>query len=403
MKALSHALVLLGLLHGCGTSPEPSLSRTKANVLVPYDQWCEGWGLTCPTGDAANVPSQEHPWTKAQWKNAFAAAEAVVGSPSDVRFSRADADDAALKQALDAFGLGDLLVQVKHRIDAAGLDELKFGGGALTFSAQRESSYQAPSGLVVASQRSATLRFDPHGDVAVDGFSLRSQRGVAEPLQGFSVSDVNLMEWRASPSKKYADVPIQFFLDNILGIDLNAIHGDASTSTFLNALAPLKDWLTAGQRDLSLGGPVFPALAANVPALLSDANDRAATKYILEHLTKLESTAAMRGAALARGESSSEIKCRLNNEAIIMVDTHFALTKVERLGDKKARAQLQGVRARPLRGLIRPTIQIATLDVTPDRIIIRDVPVIGTYEIDLNDPDNKDLSVRCGEGILSNN
>lgn len=75
-----------------------------------------------------------------------------------------------------------------------------------------------------------------------------------------------------------------------------------------------------------------------------------------------------------------------------------AVESVSEIDNHGIRVLLSGIRAKPMRGLIRPTIDMREVDIYETSLVIHNIPVLGTYSVDLRDPDNEQLRLRCGEG-----
>lgn len=405
---MSHRIVKLAFalfvpaaaLQGCGASSSSSdLDEAAQPEVASFQEWCTAWGLTCPTTPPDNVPSADHPWSAAQWQSAFALVKATASSPGNVRITRAELDDQNLATALQHLGGAEMLAQLKQRLDASKVQSVGVTAGGFSLAASAPADFAAQSGLVVHNDVAVTARVTDAFDVAVTGLDVHGQTDAADALAGFGVTNVNVLDWRG-PSTAVAGVPIKFAFQELAGVELG---GDAPTAMpgyqqLQPAMMPLKDWITTGQRDVDLRREAFQAYAQHLPRLVDDQQMATALRYILERVKTVQSTAASRRQKLVQGEATGEIRCNAGDQAQIMIQPQFGITSLTRLSATSSQVALYGIKVKPLTGAIRPTITLNRIDFEPTRIVVRDVPIMGTYVIDMSDSSGGGMSMNltCG-------
>ena len=374
--------------------------ETLPGILIPFEEWCSTWHLTCPAGAPPNVPTQEKPWSRDEWRAFMGSVKALLSSPTWVGLTRAELDDPDFNKVFDIFGLGSSLGSIKTRLDASGLESMTISSGRLSMNARTTGSFRSPSALVVGNERTMSIGVSERREVEMTGFSFANAAGQREGMKSFNFTSTNVLEWKVDgENKRYTDVPIKFLLQELLGIPTGGPGHVREFKEYVMAMGPLKSWLTRGQRDLSLDQATFSRLAQEVPVLSGEG--AATARYMLERITSIESTAASRsqGHDLIRGQARENLVCQINNEAVLTVESTFGINAVEPIeyeGQKGVKVTLYGIKVKPLRGISRPTIKMDRLDIFATRVDIHNIPVIGIYSVDLTDPDNKKLKLKCG-------
>jgi len=387
----------VAVLYGCGAGPRNAAdSRAGRGVAsTSFSQWCEEWHLTCPTGTPANVPIADHPWSVTQWHDFFGAINGVTTSPSDFAVTRAELDDANLKAVVADFHAEPLFDQIRQRLDASNFQTVTLADGALTATAAQPATFATPAGLQIQNAAQMTLRITSDQGLAVSGLTLGSvATGASEDVHVAGVTAQNIMQWQGEHVGVDA-VPIKFLAQEVAGLDLSG--QDFATFDYADlapALAPLKTWLTTGQRDIDLEHASFTQIAAALPSIIADQGLAQAFAHAFQHVTSMKSTAASRGAHLVAGVATQEIRCNLGDKATLMIEPQFGVQSLTALGSDGATIHLYGVKAKTAGGILTPTMTLDQIDLTPTKIVIYNIPIVGTYTIDMT-KDLPTMAITC--------
>lgn len=389
---------LVFLAQACSNGVTPDASTPQARVIKPFTAWCADWQLTCPTGAAPDMPSEGSPWTPEQWRSLMGAVRALTHDQVDVVVTRQELEDPDLVQAADLVGAGRLFASFKKLISDTGLSDARIGGGKVGLSFTGSGARQGVSGLQVRYEPATSLSVEEDRSIAVSGVAIESGHAARESVTGVAFTGKNIVDWKYPSGSKVIDAPIKFVFDEVVGVDF-AVDSDVDPeyAEIVKALGTLERWIKSGRREVALSRPTFEALEANLPALFDEPRHKNTVKYLFGRLVKLSSHEATRAQRLATGEASASISCALRGRAEITTSRNFSVDSMEPLRSGGVRLRFTGVSARPLRGLIRPTLSMRTLDLEPTKIVIHDVPVLGTYAIRMDDPsDDEPFEVTCG-------
>src|SRR4051812_33959939 len=122
MRRMLRYVLAIGLVgaSGCSVGTRDGASRGAAagagDGPTSFARWCADWQLTCPDGPPTPVPTVDHPWTVEQWRSFASVLRAVLASPGHIRLTRAELDDASLRQIAAALHLGPQLDQLRARL-----------------------------------------------------------------------------------------------------------------------------------------------------------------------------------------------------------------------------------------------------------------------------------------------
>jgi hypothetical protein len=397
------ALVGARLFFSCGPDPqrEPASAPTQPELGLTetgrtgesFAAWCARLGVTCPPPPAANVPDADDPWTADEWRGVLATLRAVATGATHYTVTRAELDDANLTAAAEAFGLGDGLAKLRERLDASGFDHFDVGD-SLKVTADGTNERVAPSGLVVETAEVLDVAVTPADGVAVQGLAVSGPGGAGSAVTGFDVSGTNVLTF-GGPAGDVVDAPIKFLFDEAFGMGTDADAGAEAPDyqDMQPGFVPMKNWLVTGTRDLDLRADEIAAAKAHLPRLIRDQAKRQNVDVLLSVLTSLKSTAASRADKLVQAQARRGFVCVVGDSELTFA-TSFGVQNITQRGDA-ANVTLYGVKARRLSGLVRPQFALNRLELQPTKIVIYDVPVIGTFTIDMTDPDSAPSTVSC--------
>lgn len=372
---------------------EATPSATSASVLS-FQEWCGQWGLSgCPS-NALELSRAEDPWNASQWRAAFGVAQALMQSPSRVTVTRAQMQDANLSSAMRLLGLDSRHKALLDRMDKQEMEALELGGGKTTLRSKQESDLDAPSGLHVHAD--ATLEFSIEGTQArVRGLRLSSRdASLADDVVSFNVNSANAATLSMA-KEEVTGVPLAFIRSDVLLFGGAAPKpGKPPADRLFAAIPYLKSWLVSGQRDLSLNAGVMDAASRAVAVFGNDASKRQNLQAVLRAVDTLVSRSDTRGRALVQGTLRRGLRCMTSDgKNEINLKSQFGLRDVRALG-QGVTLDLYGVSITGKFGPFKRTFEPQRIDVSSSKIVIYNVPVVGSVTIDLKQ--QQESSLNCG-------
>ncbi len=402
-RKISKNLCLLGLftwfiLQSCGTEIDSRLNsfNTVSPSEITFLDWCAAWQLTCPTGPAENVPDPQKPWTVAEWQSALAVYKALLASPSNSKFLRSDLDDADLVNSMKQLKKEKELSLLKARLDGSKFNAFLAYQGKVVVTAQQPSDFQTKSGLIIHNEGTTSIQVSGDREISTEGVEIRSNAvsSVREILKGFSITAPNVLNLKGS-TQTITGVPIKFAFTEILGIDFGNQEGAVPTyKDIVPTIAPLRDWIVKGQRDLDLGPDTFLQLEQNIPVFIPNQNDANMVRSLLKKITRVLSTAESRKTQLIKAEAPQTFSCTANGKIRLDFEKSFGLQNISKLSAESAMVSIFGIKAKLIVGPIQPNFQLTRIDLEPTKIIVRNVPGIGSYTIDMTNQ-SEQSSMTC--------
>ena len=389
-------IIFAGMFWGCGDDltsklSSPDMSRDiSININEPtgdvaFLQWCQNWELDCPTGEPENVPYSQDPWTAEQWKAAVAIHKALLESSSDLAVLRTELDDPLLLRVMRRLKVENEFNSLKARLDVSKFTAVSGKQGKMIVNTAEPTDFIAPSRLVIHNDKEINLSVNAQFDLVINGVALKSQGGTSDGLKGISITNKNVMNM-IGVNQTVADVPIKYSFHDFLGIDFSSSEQiePPQYNDIVPVLVPVRDWLIKGKRDLDLKKVTISEITKNLIVLMPNVDQISMMTRIMNKTERIYSTAGSRGKVLFSLDAVQPFECILNNKISLTFNQQFGLESLSKLSESTATLTLFGVKAKPMTGPFQPTFDLRRIDLLKDKIVVQDVPIIGSYEIDVN-------------------
>lgn len=392
-RLIFECLAGIAILLSCGSAP--SLTKTDDVQSLNFKEWCAAWELTCPDGAPGNVPNPDKPWTASQWHDAMAVFGAFYASPSSVVITKDEAASPDLTIVAHQYGADDLLSGLRARLDSMGFQKAQMSATGVSLEASA-ANYVGSSGLVT--HNNAEVEVSVASDFHLDpkGLAIGPKNPTAlERINEIFFADTNIVSWTGD-NITVSGVPIDFLFEQALGMKFKMNTSNPKYQDALPAILPMVRWMTTGQRDLDIGEDGFAVLRAHMPSLIDDAEMAKSMTYILQRTTRALSTVATRPQKLMQVTGKSEFECKANNMMNMRFATQFGIKNVVPLGDDGVTMVVYGITASILGESASDRFALSRIDMTPTKMIIYNVPLIGTYTVDMTNPNNQTSKLTCG-------
>lgn len=394
----SAIFILLGCVWGCGKDNDSDLlsDSDELRFNITFKQWCQNWNLVCPTGEPENVPSPDAPWTVEQWKAALGIYKAFLESASDLGIKRTELNDPILLGLAKRLKQEKALDLLKARLDGSKFSNISVKSGKIKITASEPADYVTKSHLVVHNDQEVNLSVNSQLELMGSGILLKSQNGASDGLKGLSMSAKNVVNILGE-SQVISQVPIKYSFEEILGIDLGSEEQSNTLGykEIVPELASIRDWLVKGQRDLDLRKNTITEVAKYVSTLTSNSDDVAMILNIMKKMDRLYSTATSRAKALFTSEANQSFQCVVNKKVQLTFSNQFGLTSLDKLSDVGTSIMVFGVKAKLVVGPVQPSFTLGRIDLEKEKIVVQDVPVLGSYTIDLNNTSSESNTLTC--------
>lgn len=359
-----------------------------------FRAWCVQWDLDC-VGEVENFPLPTDPWSTQEWQAVIHLLGVFLSSQSQLQMDQGVLFDQDLLQAakhleLEAFVQDVFKKLQQHHWQAIGT---RPGDGKLQINFNNTDALNIDNGLVLQPQQQISLQPSSHSEILIEGLSIGSLRqNDQDQLQKIMINRINVFDWQGAKIK-VQDVPMAF-VKTILGFDMTLFPQDISFEKILHAAGPLLSWLSKTQASLVLSRPFWQVLEQKVALLVDDPIGQATLKVFSKALTQVESVNEGMGIngnqpAYFKGQlkSKTSVECLLdkNKSTGIVVSDKFGIRQVERLANQSFRLHIYGFKGWTKVGWFKPSFKPRTIDVTPNAIIINDVPFMGDYRMPLGE------------------
>ena len=396
-KGIMHNLMMGSLvvagLAACGGLEREDLSTSARSLTgtVTYRQWCAGWGLACPQGVAPNVPTEKNPWTVEQWTAVATLVDSLLNSPSQMQITRAELSEEALLQAVTALELNKWYDQLMQRVDTYKWLEMYNGPGTVQSFVEAPTTTLGESGLQMNADTATEMAFRAsQPEIRFKGFSATSPlAGETVGLQSVKVTDLNVMDVKWDNLLVTA-VPIDFGMDEILGdLDVNGLQQvQLSLSKIVKALGPLMTWMSKPTRNLFLDQDFFAVAREQLPKLLPVDPKVEGLYPVLDALQSVKTSTAtgqnmatvlqIGGVALGCDMESGTIKAKMK------FDREFGVKRFYKVNADTVGFEFYGMKV-SMPSAFGATITMKRVEITPEKIIIRDIPIVGKVEVKMAD------------------
>ena len=401
-QALISAVVLCMLvvfLGGCGDkglTGRDALLQTAQTDTVAFAAFCHNWGLACPEGTAPNFPDAHAAYTVQQWQALSAIGAAFLNGSGEVTITRDEIEADTLGHVVNELGLAKWYDQLVGRIKTLGWRDGGIGGGAVRASFDAPTVYTGKSGAQYSLADTLQIGVDPQAALKFSGMKVSSANGAeSQAVETFSVTAANVGRLALDPLA-VDGVPLAFLADETLGgIDLGGLKGaNLDMQKMARAMRPLFDWINQPGRNVILGEDFFGVARQKVPQWISG---ETAQNVLYPMTAALTSLAMHLGSTDQELFSIGQLKtaklvCDMtqgSQKITMKFDSSFGLKSYEPLDDDAVRLELFGIKA-TVSSAMGMTITLGRIDITPEKIVIYNVPIVGTYEMKLADMKKSD-------------
>ncbi len=384
----------VSILAGCGSLERQELSSSSqaATTTLGFRQWCQSWGLSCPQGPAPNVPLKDTPWSVSQWTAAAKMMTSLLNGPSQIQVTRAELDEEALQQAVAALEMDKWYDQLIRRVDTYKWQELVSGPGLVESFSAAPVTTTAASGLKMSAETTTEMAFCADPVIQLKGFSAASPfSGETAALQWVAVSATNVMDVRLG-SLLVTAVPIDFVMREILGdLDVDGLmEMKLSLGKVVKALGPLMTWMSKPTRNLELDQEFFAVARAELPGLIP-AEQEAKAEGLYPALDALQSlrTSAVTGQNLLSAVqlAGAALSCDMESgtlKAKVKLEREFGIKRFYTVSADTSGFEVYGMKV-SIPSAFGATIAMKRVEFSPEKIIIRDVPIVGKVELKMAD------------------
>lgn len=393
---LSHAWALAALLTGCGVEQGTSSLRSGFAQLS-FAEWCADWGLGCERKSDTVVEAE-------QMKAALAVTEAFLKGPSQLTVSREAMTSADFDAVLQRLRLDAPLRPMMEHLKASGFEAMRVQGGRgfAELAFQDALPFQVENGAWVEPGASVHVAPGVSGNVTFEGASLADpSRAKRDALGSWSFVADGTMTW-SGQQNTVTGIPGDF-IPGLLDIKADEMPDGFETNALLGSLPSLMNVLVMEDHRVQFDRNIWNTVLQHLDTLVEDAALRANVRAFLQTIDQVDaavikgSHAAVNGAFQGRGRFACESDGR--KPVTVGLESQFGIQRVERLDSSGVRLTFFGTKVKSkVFGPIAPTITLKRVDVFPDKVIVRDIPILGSYTINLGDQSgNSEIgNFRCG-------
>ena len=390
---------LLGLVaSACGQNDSWSTSQSAIPLdsETDFTTWCLEWQINCDTGDA-KLPDTIQ---QNEWQSINAMIGAFVASGSNIAITSTDLADARLEDAMMRLGVGEIFAKVQGRLSDRSWNSLALRDQVVA-SEQLDTSFdELETGLQLSTESLMNLAWLERGRINLNGLAIGSGNQLdLLALKAISVAESGYFSLEMSDLTVNA-VPASFLIDHglrSLGIqatDFDAI--DIKLPSVISAAGPLVDWMQNDSRQVRLNAGFFDVTATELRQLLADNKDLKGLDTVVDSLQRLQVVSGKSN--LVEANSQRNFECSINQGDVrLKVNQDFGIKSAKALDDTTLGLEFYGLRASAKKAF-GITIGLKRVELKEDKIIIRDVPLIGKVELDLNElggGEGGSLSVDC--------
>ena len=372
---------------------------------VDFTAFCQSWELTCPQGPAPNFPDEHQAYTPGQWRAAAAIGTALLGNAGELSITRDDLEADTLRQAVTGLSLDKWYDQLLGRIRSLGLHSVGVADSGLNAVLDAATVYTGKSNAKYNMDDTVRVIVDPAATLKISGMKISSPSGAqSQDLGGISVTGTNVGQLHLDPLEVQA-VPLAFFSDEALaGIDLSGIKDlKLEMPVLARSMRPLLDWMHQSQsgRGLTLPENFFSVLRTRLPEWIPSDAARQTLVPLTQALSSLAVHLGTADVDLMRVNQVKNAKLQCNmtqgdQKMTIKFDAAFGVKSYEPLDDDSIRLEFFGIKA-TASAAMGMTITLGRVDITPEKIVIYNVPIVGQYEMKFADMKKSDenASVVC--------
>lgn len=369
-------------------------ARRVSAQQIDYKSWCRSWGIDCSDNPVVNIPNPKKIWSHHQWRSLFNIVAAMLNSKSQINIYSKDIHDQRYTQMIELLGITELGEIFKEILIKYEFKSLRVGNGKIQWNSVNPFFLETPSGMLIDFEKQVTVSISSNATVVFNGIVFHGNGYKSDRLQKLQFLGSNMTSWTGD-NIEVTKVPISHAFENILGIDFANYDSPPLPEEFsdkISMLAVLKNWAEENGTKISLNQNSLQIIKDNVVSLVDGPNNGNSVKSFLAKITSIQ-TPSSNGYDF-EAKSSSNFSCTMGKESEIIFSSHFGVKNVENINDS-LQVKLFGIKARKTKGVFRRAINLSNLTISKDLIEIHNVPVIGTFKINLTRTKEQNHKIIC--------
>ncbi len=368
-------------------------NNTNYEVLI-YQDWCLQWELNC-TDELMNFPFENNPWEPEQWEAMIKIVKSFLNSKSSISIYESILYDLDLTLAAEYLGLDEFLQEVFAKLEENQWESISTypNDGKITITNHTENELITPSGITLLPKKELFLT--PQNDARIDITGLSMYAPLNSVPDNISYVDINQKNVFRLFSNNYniQDIPMSF-LEDLFDINLVVFPYDPQFNSAIKTAGPLLSFLARTQASLVLELDFWETVDNNIHYIIDEPTSLKTISAFTNRLHYIESVnngiddkGQQNAYLLGHLKPNNQIDCLVGASGSmgIIFSKKFGIDKIEVLPDTQFRLYLYGISGWKIVGWFKPAFTPRIVDVTPDYIIIYDVPFVGTYKMPLSE------------------
>lgn len=369
---------------------------------ITFSQWCERWGLTCPSEETdenshenrqASLESKE----SRQWRVVAELLEKAVQSGSDFSLEQQELNSARVRIFMQQLGLGDVHGDLLNALSKSGIKEVAIEpSGRVRFQARETVSGQSgvlrgQSGLNWIFASSGDFSVGAQGQYIFNGLQFAAANALESDVFGeLGYTDEDKIVW-SGQNIAVTHVPEDFIIKDI-PVRWEKF-GELKEDVLIRNITEARNIVLANDRHLKLNSAFFDTAASHADVFTEDEKIQPALKKLLDSMGQFDLRSPQSGAALANIalQRAERLVCRIEMSGVpaieIGLSQNFGLQNVFSNEKKNAQIDLYGINIKVRIGF-PISFNLKRVDVEPTKIVIKGVPIIGEISIPLPGSDS---------------
>jgi hypothetical protein len=401
-----------------------SVARSESEVeKISFSQWCERWGLSCPTkthvnefesvnlqGGQIEASDDEALADSRQLKRWQAISKLVTQfstSGSQLSIEDTELSNAKTRLLMTQIGLQDVYAELLDLIQRARVRKVFLDSeGKLRFESRLASGafsgiIRGRSGLKWLFENQGTMAVDAaSGQYSFEGLSFAAANGVSsESFRFLSFNDADQSHW-AGRELTVTHIPAGFIARD-LPVRWEKLS-EIQREKLLRGTTELRNVLLNSNRNIRLNRSFFDTAARAMPVFINDSKLLPALTTLTDALGGLEIKAPLGNAPIAQVnlEKANGLMCRMEMSGTptmeFYLDKNFGVQNVFTNEKFNAQIDLYGITVKAKAG-ISVSFKLRRVDVEPTRIVVKGVPVVGEVVIPQGKSDKELKKFECSE------
>lgn len=384
---------------------DPVSSQSELTFLegspaqISFAEWCSAWALDCVPPEK---PAEPHV-AVAQVQAAFSVGNVFLNGGSRLGFSASDWSSAPITEAFALLLQGPLHNQVGQKLIDVGFKSFVVEGKGIARLAFEAKNYKGKSGLVwsVPSQE-MTAALNGGGEMLTTGLVVSNAQGnqsanVAKIT--FSNTDMLTIE---SDVFRISDVPAWFvYRELATGIDVPSFQ-KVPPKNFGIVANRLVSFVSTTQQTILADSALISSLLTNFDALVPKPAKGFWHDSVKKMLQRVNSAKVEVGGGELRVMGNLKEKPSLwcdmvGSPVVLEIRKDFSVTFPLQTSADRVVMSFKGIAGKlNLAGPVKPGFELSVVEFTGEKMILKGVPVIGEYSVDITKvpPDGYDLKCK---------